>query len=761
MEKEKSRITLKTVLIIVLLLFTFTAGRAYSAVFYVAPNGAGENCTQENPCSFQKALNKAAESSENDTIYLNPGVYYANETGTFSYSVSDNSSGSLAIIGMENGSEEVVLEGGGTTGIMKIIDKISNGTILIKNVVFRNGSEDYGAGLYVKVEAADVTIENSRFEHNTADDKYAVGGGVCVHTDSGNVTIKNSRFEHNTAHGENVSGGGAYVYTYNGNVTIENSRFDHNTALGGGGVFVDSKNGSVIIENSQFENNNALGGGGVFVDSKNGSVIIENSQFENNVVDDGGGVFVDSKNGSVIIKNSQFENNNACNGGGVSVDSENGSVIIKNSQFENNVADYGGGVSVDSENGSVTIENNSFYSNNATSKGGAVRIYVDGNLNLYNNIFWSNGISDGGEGGDVYVRGGSLNIYNNDFSCNDFSGNGTCLKLNDYSSYNQGSNMSVDPLFVDPDNGDLHLKPPSPCIDAGNNTAPGLPLLKKDMDGESRIMDGNGDGVPTVDIGADEFNPAPKIDNFAAAPTQGVVPLEVVFSFKAHDPNGETVTCTLSFGDGNTYTYTGEEGNVTHVYEDPGVYNATLIAEDSSGNKVQSNTVQIAVGQEEYQRTSKGEIKLVTRYSEVENFEVAEPECEIPEGLQAVYGQMSFTLNLPEGADVEEVALVLPESVERFNVFKCVDGKLKDVTEEVKKDKNKIAFTIQDNGQFDEDEREGVIKDPVIIAEEIQGSSSSSNHVGCSLSEVSARTGLFNLLLMLSGFVGIAVRRRK
>jgi hypothetical protein len=58
-------------------------------------------------------------------------------------------------------------------------------------------------------------------------------------------------------------------------------------------------------------------------------------------------------------------------------------------------------------------------------------------------------------------------------------------------------NIVVPPMFADPENGDLHLVPGSPCIDAGDPSyaAPGL----TDMDGEARVWAGR------VDMGADEF----------------------------------------------------------------------------------------------------------------------------------------------------------------------------------------------------------------------------------------------------------------
>jgi len=61
-------------------------------------------------------------------------------------------------------------------------------------------------------------------------------------------------------------------------------------------------------------------------------------------------------------------------------------------------------------------------------------------------------------------------------------------------------------LFVDPGMKDYHLQPGSPCIDAGDNNAPGLQGV--DFDGKLRILDGDGDGTAVVDMGAFEYGVA-------------------------------------------------------------------------------------------------------------------------------------------------------------------------------------------------------------------------------------------------------------
>ena len=63
-------------------------------------------------------------------------------------------------------------------------------------------------------------------------------------------------------------------------------------------------------------------------------------------------------------------------------------------------------------------------------------------------------------------------------------------------------NIDANPLFVNGASGDFHLSGESPCIDAGDNSAV---LDPKDLDGNPRIVDGNGDAVEEVDMGAFEF----------------------------------------------------------------------------------------------------------------------------------------------------------------------------------------------------------------------------------------------------------------
>ncbi len=90
-------------------------------------------------------------------------------------------------------------------------------------------------------------------------------------------------------------------------------------------------------------------------------------------------------------------------------------------------------------------------------------------------------------------------------------GGSPTITYSDIRGLGGGTNIDEDPNFVDPDAFDFHLLPGSPCIDAGDNF---YALYSLDWDGDQRIIDGDGDGTPTVDMGMDEVPLASCIGDF-------------------------------------------------------------------------------------------------------------------------------------------------------------------------------------------------------------------------------------------------------
>ena len=155
---------------------------------------------------------------------------------------------------------------------------------------------------------------------------------------------------------------------------------------------------------------------------------------------------------------------------------------------------YGGAVvqaySSSGAAGTVTAIHNTIAENGATTDGGAyfqVTGSPAGTLNCYNNIIWGNTST---AGGDIHLSvNGTAKGYNNNYQT--IVGSWT----------NAGGNINLDPLFAG--GGDYHLRPSSPCIDAGTNIAPEIP--DSDFELDDRVVDGNRDSTATADIGADEY----------------------------------------------------------------------------------------------------------------------------------------------------------------------------------------------------------------------------------------------------------------
>ena len=129
--------------------------------------------------------------------------------------------------------------------------------------------------------------------------------------------------------------------------------------------------------------------------------------------------------------------------------------------------------------------------NNVIVRGRAGIVNIGSPSTITNNIIAYNVL-----GGIVNMNSASQITYNG------FWSNGADI-LNYSSNPTVADNIYEDPLFVDPNNSDYHLQEDSPCIDAGTNEAPGL--SEKDLDGNPRIVDGDGDSVTVVDMGVYEF----------------------------------------------------------------------------------------------------------------------------------------------------------------------------------------------------------------------------------------------------------------
>ena len=341
-------------------------------------------------------------------------------------------------------------------------------------------------------------------------------GGISI--SSGSPAIEHNIFMHNDSH----MGGG--LYNGAGSPEIQNNTFMDNLAGYGGGLYNES--GSPTIQDNSFIGNYAYSGGGLY--TGNGDPLIQYNRFTGNInyyshVYQGAGGGLYNLEGNPTIQFNIFTSNlGYWSGGGLH--NYNGSPTIQGNVFSGNSVrrldgtGYGGGMG--NVSGSPTIQNNIFIRNSVyavfngspAGYGGGFATNL-GNANILNNTFIENFASQ--EGGGIAILGSTPNIYNNIVVNNNApSGGGIAslfysvavLDYNDvwnnvggnYSGITPGAHdTSVDPLLVDPANGDFHLAPGSPCINAGDpaNYPP------TDFEGEVRP---NGSAP---DIGADEYYP--------------------------------------------------------------------------------------------------------------------------------------------------------------------------------------------------------------------------------------------------------------
>lgn len=162
-------------------------------------------------------------------------------------------------------------------------------------------------------------------------------------------------------------------------------------------------------------------------------------------------------------------------------------------------------------------------------------------------VFFANDTAVGGSYAGVVAQafGASsvqLDLFNNvlvgaaEVGIDAFESNGTTLVVDaghnllfgnpvDYQGLTPSpTDVLADPLFVDVTADDYRLAASSPAIDAGTNTPTGGALPPLDFDGQSRIVDGDGNTTAVVDIGAFEVpEPAAAAAAWAACTALGAL----------------------------------------------------------------------------------------------------------------------------------------------------------------------------------------------------------------------------------------------
>jgi parallel beta-helix repeat protein len=209
----------------------------------------------------------------------------------------------------------------------------------------------------------------------------------------------------------------------------------------GGGIFCAPSSSPTVV-NNVINGNRAVFGGGIYCAPSSSPTIKNNVISENKAGNFGGGIF-SYKASPNITNNTIAENEASSAGGGIYCDRD--TLRITNNIIWNNKAKSGGGISCDRS--FCEIINNTITKNEAVYGGGIY--FYKGAVRIINTILWQN--TD-----DLYspVFGPSSRPNHSNLGDGDFRG------LN--------GNISADPLFSDPENGDFRLRPDSPCLDAGD-----------------------------------------------------------------------------------------------------------------------------------------------------------------------------------------------------------------------------------------------------------------------------------------------------
>jgi hypothetical protein len=343
----------------------------------------------------------------------------------------------------------------------------------------------------------------------------------------------------------NVSlSGGAGALVEGGSPTFRNVIFAENWANFGAGALV-SPGGDMPLrfENCTFERNRALRvgdddaskavprGGGLLVAGRSGSVEIDACAFVGNFANNrGAGLYSDDAGGTLAVgvRRSRFTGNEVPPDGGQPSGGTNavgGGVFAASRMsltsslfFDNRARRYGGGIFVLSKQVSIvncTVALNRVSTDERDIGAGILSSGAGALTRVENSILWMNvrpsDEPDPGAEPDVEREeppekrqlwsdnGGFLSVRSSDFNRPDrYRGNG---------------NIGADPMFSSLETGGLDIARESPCIDRGNSfvdtepLVPGAQLLHETLDvgGNPRVMDGNGDGVESVDMGAFEM----------------------------------------------------------------------------------------------------------------------------------------------------------------------------------------------------------------------------------------------------------------
>ncbi len=516
----------------------FTASGAYTYV-------------PDNYPTIQGAINAVSEGTN---IIVRFGTY----TENIDYM------GKGITVRSESGPEVTTIDAAGT-GRVVTFESGEGASSLLKGFTITNGSVTPGAGVFCDNNSSPKFIDCVITGNDNVTGGGGSGGGIFCRYDS-SPTFVDCTISWNRA----GSGAAMYLYHYS-SPTFTNCMITGNLSTTGDGAGVVCRwyASPTFTDCTIVENTSGDDGGGIYcMDSS--SPTFANCIISNNTAAScGGGIYIGGRASypcSPTMTNCTVSGNSAVYSGGGIYASSSSLLTMTNCIIINNTAgEFGGGMYSRSDS-ELTITNCTISGNSAGSNGGGVYVSLNSSQSVVNSIFWNN--TAAGTPSQIYVDGGSIDITYSDIEAG-WTGTG---------------NIDANPLFADSANDDYHLQSTSPCIDVGNNAAPGLPA--NDFEGDPRIFDGDGDDTATVDMGADEFVSVQA--DFSGNPASGTKPLLVQFTDQS---TGSITTWSWDFGDGGTST----EQSPSYEYTDAGDYTVSLTVTGPGGGDTETKVGYIHV----------------------------------------------------------------------------------------------------------------------------------------------------------------------
>ena len=282
--------------------------------------------------------------------------------------------------------------------------------------------------------------------------------------------------------------------TLNKDITIIGNGIN-NTIIDGNGtsrIFYLFNQGVASINNISIQNGYTLGTNGAGIAVDDATIHLENVKITECEAADytlAGALYLG--NTEATIKNCILSGNYAGGSGGAIYQIYGGSLSMMNTLISGNVTDQDGGGIYAPYPSNIELINVTISGNHAENNFGGI---MD-DFTAYNTIIWgNNAVNDNPEAG----------LLNSTFSYSIVKGENGINGVGNIDGTTANNPSFVQPITASstPDaGGDFHLGKFSTLVDAGSNTENSSSF---DLAGMSRIEDGDGDGTPTIDLGAYE-----------------------------------------------------------------------------------------------------------------------------------------------------------------------------------------------------------------------------------------------------------------